>query len=102
MPYRRNYPATVAEVLDANAKYKPDALRAVKELARAKPWRMNNVHRLEVFRAAVVKLAAAYGIPAPSVSAGGMSFYSPIGNAIVLDGHLSVVTLLHEFAHARL
>ena len=38
MPYRRNYPATVQEVLDPAAKYKGATLQAVRAFARSKPF----------------------------------------------------------------
>jgi len=101
MPYSANYPATVAEVLDDSMTFKPDALRAVRELAAAKPWRMSADERLELFQATARKLAAAYGIGCPRVSRGTMDCYTPHSNRIWLTGKMSVVTFLHEFGHAR-
>lgn len=109
MPYRANYPATVAEVLDPGLKYKPAALRAVRAFARSKPWGGAVPERKAKFHRLNRELAAAYGIPEPRlvfdrVEAGapsGESNYRPAGHAITLAGKPSVLTYLHEFAHAR-
>jgi hypothetical protein len=109
MPYRRNYPATVAEVLDPTLKFKATALAAVRAFARSKPWRGSIAARKEKFLALNRELAAAYGIPEPRlVFAGveacvssGASSYRPATDTITLAGKLSVLTYLHEFSHAR-
>ena len=109
MPSRRDYPATVAEVLDPAMTFKPAALRAVRAFAASKPWRGSVARRKEKFRRLNRDLAAAYGIPEPrlafaGVEAGGpsgASSYSPARHAVTLAGKLSVLTYLHEFAHAR-
>lgn len=108
MPYRANYPATVAEIIDESAKYRPAALRAVREFRRAKAWRGSVEERKAKFRTLNAALAAAYGIPEPSLAcnvdesqSSGSSYYRPDTHSIALNGRLSVVTFLHEFAHAR-
>jgi hypothetical protein len=109
MPYRRNYPATVAEVLDPAIRFKPAALRAVRAFARSKPWRGTVARRKGKFRRLNRQLAAAYGIVRPrlvfvGVEAGapsGASNYQPLSHTITLAGKLSVLTYLHVFAHAR-
>ena len=109
MPYRRNYPQTVHEVLDPALKFKPAALRAVRAFARGKPWRGPLARRKDQFHRLNRDLAAAYGIAEPrlvfrGVGAGsfsGSSHYRPLTHTITLAGKLSVVTYLHEFAHAR-
>src|SRR6516162_6521417 len=98
MPYRRNYPATVAEVLDPELKFKPAALRAVRAFARSKPWRGSIAQRKAKFRRLNGALAAAYGIGEPrlvfaGVEAGacsGASNYRPATHTITLVGKLSV------------
>lgn len=109
MPYRRNYPATVAEILDPDRKYKPDVLRAVKAFARAKPWRGDFDERCGKLRALNARLARIYRMPRPKLRIYGCSgiigqgdrngSYEPGLHRITLYG-LSVVTYLHEFAHA--
>jgi hypothetical protein len=102
------YPNTVVEVLDPNAKFKPAALRAIRAFARSHPWRGTEDERKEKFRRLNHDLASAYGIPEPELvfdrlddSHSGDSSYSPAGHRITLRGRLSVVTLIHEFGHAR-
>jgi hypothetical protein len=107
MPYRANYPATVSEVLDLSMKFKPAALRAVRAFARSKPWRGTFAERWDKFMALRQVLSEVYGI-APILEfrgresgSSGSSCYVPGRNTIILRGRLSVVTFLHEFAHAR-
>lgn len=104
MPYRANYPATVAEVLSDRITYKPAALAAVRDLARAKPWQGSVLMRLAKIERCNAALAAAYGIPAPTIrvrASRGGDCYRPASNTIELSSRISVVTFLHEFGHAR-
>ncbi len=108
MPYRRNYPQHASEVIDPEATFKPAAVRAVKQLARSKPYRGTTAERQTKFRLCLEELAAAYRIPLPSLvfqnaedRSSGDSCYIPASHTIVLRGRLSVVTFLHEFGHAR-
>lgn len=109
MPYRRNYPATVREVLDPSLTFRPAALRAVRAFARSKPWGGTLAQRKDKFRRLNREFALAYGIAEPrlvfdNVEAGtgsGASSYRPSTHTITLAGKLSVLTYLHEFAHAR-
>ena len=103
-----DYPSTVAEVLDQRMKFRPAALLAISAFAQTKPWRGTVDERMVKFRELNTKLAAAYGIVVPQLVFGqldgsdsGRSHYIPALHAIVLRGRLSVVTFLHEFAHAR-
>src|SRR5438309_1497842 len=105
MPYRANYPATVAEILDARLTFRPDALRALRAFRRSKPWRGTVAERFAKFQTLNAALAAAYGIDPPRLGLGttrtgtsGESHYRPRDHRIVLSGRLSVVTYLHEFA----
>lgn len=100
-PYRANYPATVAEVLDGSIRYKPAALAAVRELARSKPWRGSQVERLAKLSSCCAALAAAYGIARPEIMTGRFDCYEPAAHRIRLTPRLSVVSFLHEFGHAR-
>jgi hypothetical protein len=109
MTYRANYPATVQEVLDPSLTFKPAALRAVRAFARSKPWRGTVAQRKEKFRRLNGALVLAYGIPQPRLvfqnvearTDSGGSSYRPFAHTITLVGKLSVLTYLHEFAHAR-
>jgi hypothetical protein len=108
MPYHCNYPSTVREVLDRGLTFRPAARRAVRRFARSRPWQGTPAERKAKFRRLNRGLAHAYGIAAPALQFGdldggpsGYSAYSPLSHTIVLRGRLSVVTFLHEFAHAR-
>jgi hypothetical protein len=102
-----DYPETVNEVLAA-MKFRQAALRAVRAFAASRPWSGSLDVRKEKFRKLNHDLAVAYGIPAPELvfgtlddSGSGNSHYIPALHRITLIGKLSVVTYLHEFAHAR-
>ncbi len=103
-----DYPETVTEVRDPNMRFKPAALWAVRAFAKTKPWKGTVVQRKEKFRNLNRNLAAAYGITEPELDFGtlegghsGSSHYIPAVHRIVLVGRASVVSFLHEFAHAR-
>jgi hypothetical protein len=102
------YPQTVLEVIDDNMTYRPAALHAVRAFARSKPWRGEMEARKEKYRQLNHDLSEAYGIPEPTLVFGqldggssGNSYYHRTRHQIVLNGRLSVVTMLHEWAHAR-
>jgi hypothetical protein len=88
-------------------KFKPAALRAVRAFAHSKPWQGTFAERWDKFMALRQALSEVYGI-APMLEfrgresgSSGASCYVPARNTIILRGRLSVVTFLHEFAHAR-
>ena len=104
----RNYPESVLEVLDDKFRFRPAALRAVRQFARSHPWRGSTEDRMEKFRTLNHDLAAAYEMIEPGLtcctidgSSSGASHYVQSEHRIVFVGKLSVVTFLHEFAHAR-
>jgi hypothetical protein len=103
----RNYPATVAEVLDPQMKFDRAALAAVRAFAASRPYRQTVALREQLVRELCAALSAAYGIRAPrlvvrwSRGSSGASCYRPLPHRIELRGRFSVVTFLHEFAHAR-
>ncbi len=111
MPRTGGYPDTVAECLSDRAKYRRGVVAAVKAFKRACPWRGTLEERKDKFRRLDEALAGAYGIPTPDLRferiEGGFSAASSClrGDnerpaAITMRGRLSVVTFLHEFAHA--
>ena len=106
MPYSPNYPATVNEVLNPPVRFKTATLEAVKQFARSRPWRGTLEERKAKFSSLHAALCAVYGrvttLTFGELDGGdsGSSHYSPAKNEIVLCGNLSVVTFLHEFAHA--
>jgi hypothetical protein len=104
--YQPNYPATVAEVLDPPVRFRPSVSRAVRRFAKAKPFRGTTEERQQKFIALHADLCATCG-KHTALSFGvldggdsGASYYQPAADLIVLCGRLSVVTYLHEFAHA--
>ena len=103
-----DYPQTVVEVLDNEMTFEPEVLEAVQAFKRSKPWRGNLEQRKEKFMHLNHDLAAVCGIPEPELVFGtidgshsGDSSYSPAHHRITLRGRLSVVTMLHEWGHAR-
>ena len=104
----RDYPATVVEILDDSMTFLPATLRAVRAFKKSRPWTGTIDERKEKFRQLNRDLAVAYGVAEPELifgdldgSTSGASHYIPSAHRIVLVGRLSVVTCLHEIAHAR-
>lgn len=105
----RQYPATVGECLSDRKTFRPDALRAVRRFRRSKPFRGTIAERKAKYRKLNRELAAAYGIPVPTLrfrgvesdTDSGSSCYCRLDHSITLRGRLSVITFLHEFGHAR-
>lgn len=107
MSPRDDYPRTVAEVIDDDIRFNPRALAAVRQLARAKPWRGDLTRRWRLFLRLNRQLAAAYGYEPPLLILRGDgrgdstgSYYRRDLHQICLTG-LSLVSLLHEIGHAR-
>jgi hypothetical protein len=106
MPAERNYPRSVAEVLDPQMKFNRAALAAVRAFAASRPYRQNAQRREQLVRELCEALSAAYEIAMPrlvfawSQGSSSSSCYRPLLHQIELRGRFSVVTLLHEFTHA--
>jgi hypothetical protein len=106
MPDPFGYPATVAEVIDDNMRFRPGTLQAVLRFKENRPWRGSLEERKAKFLALHQDLCGLYGkqttLTFGQLEGGdsGGSCYSRMGDAITLCGKLSVVTYLHEFAHA--
>lgn len=73
-----------------------------------RPWHGSLQRRKRKFTWLNKELAKVYRIPVPDLrferldgSYSGRSQYTPSRHQIVITGKLSVVTFLHEFAHAR-
>lgn len=106
MRYTPNYPDTVEEVL-RDRKYNPDVLRALKQFRRSKPFRGTYQERKEKFKTLFEALKGIYGktgltlhLPKSESADCGNGSYSHFTQEIKLYGRLSVITFLHEFAHA--
>lgn len=104
---RDNYPETVLEVLDDEITFTNELLRVVRLFAASNPWKESIKTRKRKFLDVNRMLAVACGIREPSLvfghlngSSSGLSHYVTRDHRIVIVGKLSVVTFLHEFAHA--
>jgi hypothetical protein len=106
MSYQPNYPANVLDVLDPPVRFRPAVVVAVKQFARSKPYRGDLSARKTKFLALHLDLCGIYGkrtrLTFAALNGGdsGASHYCPAADEITLCGRLSVVTMLHEFAHA--
>jgi hypothetical protein len=103
----RNYPETVVEVLDDEITYPDELLCVMRIFAASKPWTGSIEVRKRKFSDVNRMMATACRIEMPTLTFGsldggssGSSYYSPGEHRITLTGKLSVVTFLHEFAHA--
>jgi hypothetical protein len=104
-----SYPATVQEVIDDEMTFKPTALVALRSFKQARPWAGDLESRHRKFRDLHKQLCQAYGLPSQPrlifgndhTKSSGQSCFIPAMNVIILRGRLSLVTYLHEFAHAR-
>ena len=105
------YPATVAECLDERARYRRGVVAAVSAFRDESPWRGTLEERKVKFGRLNAALARAYGMPEPELrferidgTFSGASTCRRGGPGepavITMRGRLSVVTYLHEFAHA--
>lgn len=103
-----DYPEMVIEIIDDAMRFKLATLKALRQFAASRPWRGSISERKEKFRKLHLALSSAYGFSEPELvfgpidgSSSGASHYIRPMHQIVLVGKLSVVTYLHEFAHAR-
>ena len=104
---RGTYPQAVIEVLDDNMRYRAATLEAVRRFAASGPWHGSRSSRKGKFRDLNRDLSITCDIVEPNLVFGrldggssGASQYVPRDHRIVIVGRLSVVTYLHEFAHA--
>lgn len=102
----RSYPAS--PMVEEGFKLGADARAALRAFRRVRPFRLSNEGWLEAARALVAALAAAHGFPAPVLDHegpwegdSGASCYAACEHRITMRGRPSVLTLLHEYTHAR-
>lgn len=92
-------------------KHEEETIKILEEFKTADPWNGKIAERKEKFREAFKKLRKLYGIETAKLyfaipkrfshwKPSGWSCYNRLSNAITLKGRLSVITFLHEFAHA--
>lgn len=112
-----DYPENVESVIDDEIAYRRGVIPALKQFKKhIKTHRLSKhdspeiiLRRFNAMRTLVQVLSIIYQKPVPEVRLGvitgepgssGSSCYIPAMHTIVLNGRLSVLTLLHEFAHA--
>jgi len=105
-----SYPESAASVMQTEMKFKSETIEALQRYKEANPWKgkietrcnkMATLHnelctiygRYTGLRFNEVRLGAAAG-------SSGNSSYNPHFDTITIDTKLSVITYLHEFAHA--
>lgn len=103
-----DFPVSLKEVLNPPVRFRAATLTAMKQFKKSKPWRGTEDERIAKFTMLVNDLSEVYGIQAPLPDTDAVdpnepsdrSYYMPMLHSIYLKGRLSVITLLHEFAHA--
>lgn len=108
IPLAGNYPASARDTI-MEMTYPMNVINAVAEFRDKKAWRGTVPERKEKFLFLHEKLCACAGITATLNFRGldldtetptGNGYFDPQANAITLVNKLSVITYLHEFAHA--
>ena len=100
-----NYPTDGNELLEPPVKFKDETIEAVTRFKTSRPWTGTIEERKSKFEALHVELCQIYGKHTTlrfgdlSGDCSGSSFYNRLDDVIVLQGKLSVVTYLHEYAH---
>ena len=100
------YPVSVDECLDDSFRFRRGVVAAVRRFAERRPWRGDQFDRLCKLLSLHWELCSLYRInPSLSHHAGDdshsfESHFDEQREAIRLVGRISVVTYLHEFAHA--
>jgi len=101
-----NYPATVDEILSDDYQFKKGTVTALKLFKKQRTYKYPTEVRLAGMRLLVVRICKVHGIQPPKVLArnidgsfSGSSSYSFAKHEIVMQGKLSIITLLHELAH---
>lgn len=101
-PSRRGDYPTVASVLDDARTYLPDVLRALKSFRAEKPWQGTPQERINKLNCLHTDLCICYRLsPPPSlVIPSHADGYHIERREIHVSNRLSVLSYLHEFAHA--
>jgi hypothetical protein len=95
------YPQTVKEVIK-NVKYNKECITALKAYKEMKPWRGSEEERIWKMKTLHWNLNLAYRRTTKLQFVGGdqSSYYEPGEDLITIVGNPSVITYLHEYAHA--
>jgi hypothetical protein len=99
---------TLETVVNPDMKFKPDAIRSCKTLARTKPWQGDFATRFDNIAACLRSLCEAHGMEPIQLTHVGSkrgisaaSRWRPDLRRIELTGRLSVVSMIQLFALAR-
>lgn len=102
-----HYPSSISDIDLDGVTPLPEVVAAVLRLVAAKPYKGSLAQRQAKFRRTIADICEASGVRQPQVAfrtdeglSSGLSFYRPRSHLIVLVGSLSVITCLHEVAHA--
>jgi len=101
-----NYPHSIAEVIDDAMIFRPEILEVAEKFKGTHPWRGTINERKAKFAALHADLCQIFGKRTTlgfgriDGSPSDNSSYCRCADTITLRGRLSVVTYLHEFAHA--
>lgn len=99
------YPKTVESILK-DIKFKDETIRVMMEFKKEHPWRGSSADKRYKLANLHHELCKIYNketvlsFETPSEKSSDQSSYCPATDRITLRGRLSVVTYLHEFAHA--
>ena len=105
MPFG-DYPRTAEETLTKPVEFEKDTLNAIIRFKEKNPWQGTSEERFQKFKELNEALNVIYkqnvSLSMENITGGysGESSYNRITNSIILRGKLSVVTYLHEYAHA--
>jgi len=96
-----NYPRTVEEVIK-DATYPESVMVAMSAFKASKPWRGGERERRDKLRALHADLNTAFGRTTKLSFEPGFKngCYIPSKDKIIITGEPSVITYLHEYAHA--
>lgn len=102
-----DYPDSAVAMIRDDYKFKAGVKKALEHFKAQKTYCKPDVERLIQMRILVERISTIYAIEPPVLvardidgSSSRNSSYSKISNIIVLRGKLSIITLLHELAHA--
>lgn len=100
--------AYMAEIIATPMTYPPQIVEALRDFKRHhKLGTESNASRLEAMKILLAEIACAHGTPIPTLTMAnidggnsGRSHYNSATHAIHMEGKLSIITFLHECAHA--
>lgn len=105
---RAEYPATSIEVTSDTMLFKLGVIAALRAFKERRTGSLSTEERFAAMQELIAELARIYEIPAPTLAMENIdgshsweSSYNPAAHTITMRGRLSIITLLHEFAHAR-